>query len=294
MKIKYRNSSHTLLDKIRLSIVCIAAIASSATTANSANAANSANTTSSSNKANTDKMAARLIELRKEIDLLNQNLEMKKKNVFNEINILASQRTEYEANIRSEEIRKKQISIKIAEQRNKINTSTGSESDLKAVFTQSTDQLAEYINASLPIKIHERLSSINALKNKLATGEIRVTKALSNLHSIIQDEHRLTKENSLDSATIKLANNNKLARVAKLGMFQLYFETSDGEYGIAEKAPQTDTEWEYKVFTNNTKIRATKYIFDGLAKQIRTGHYKISMNKPWRLSTDEKPLYSSK
>lgn len=220
----------------------------------------------------TEALAKKVIELRQEVEILNDDYKTEREKVVGELKGLSIQKAELDSNVRNEEIRKKQLQEKLAKLKKEINDSSIESKELKPVVEQTIALLRSYITASLPFKKNERLQSLHRLAEKLEKNEISAVKASNQLWSMIEDERRLARETSLQKQTIVMGKKMKLAEVVKVGMMFLYFKTADGQVGMAKK--QGDA-WIYHAFQNESKEHQTLAFFESLKKQIRQGYFEI-------------------
>ncbi len=221
---------------------------------------------------NTQELSAKVIELRKEVELLNDEYKTEREKVLSEIKALSVQKAELASNIRNEEIRKKQFNDKITQLRKEIETSSVESDDLDPVVQKALTELESWISKSLPFKRQERLDSVATLRKRLEKKEITLMKAANQIWALIEDEKRLARETSLHKQTIPLNGEMHLSEVVKVGMMFLYFKTDRGEIGMAVNE---GGEWVYKTFESESKQSKTVAFFESLKKQIRQGSFEI-------------------
>ena len=63
-----------------------------------------------------------------------------------------------------------------------------------------------------------------------------------------------------------------LAEVVKLGSMGLFFRLEDGTHG---KGVFQDNEWQFLPLKERAEILASKKLFEGIRKQIKTGEYLV-------------------
>ena len=223
-------------------------------------------------KVNTQALSAKVIELRKEVELLNDEYKTEREKVLNELKALSIQKAELASNIRNEEIRRDQLDEKIGKLKKEISQSSIESKELTPILVSGMTSLKEYVEGSLPFKKKERLESISKLEERLNKKEISATKAANQLWAMIEDEKRLARETSLHKQTIPIGEKMHLAEVVKVGMLFLYFKTDAGKVGLAQ---QENNEWIYKTFTDEEKQRQTLAFMESLKKQIRTGYFAV-------------------
>ncbi len=223
-------------------------------------------------KTNTEALSKKVIELRKEVELLNDEYKTEREKVLSELKALSIQKAELASNIRNEEIRKKQLDDKTEKMKKEISESSIESDALKPVLLTTMDEMKKWIQASLPFKQSQRLASIEQLRERIQKTEVSVIKAANELWSLIEDEKRLARETSLHRQSIPINGKLHLAEVVKVGMLYLYFKTESGDVGMAVR--QKD-EWTYKPFKNETQQTQTLAFFQSLKKQIRQGFFEV-------------------
>ena len=221
---------------------------------------------------NTQKLSAKVIELRKEVELFNDEYKTEREKVLSEIKSLSVQKAELASNIRNEEIRKKQFEDKISQLRKEIEGSSVESKDLDPVVGKALDDLEAWISKSLPFKKQERLDSVATLRKRLEKNEITPMKAANQIWALVEDEKRLARETSLHKQTIPIDGEMHLSEVVKVGMNFLYFKTDQGAVGMAVRENEG---WTYKTFKQEQKQSKTVAFFESLKKQIRQGYFEI-------------------
>lgn len=220
----------------------------------------------------TQKLSSRVIELRKEVELINDQYKLEREAILNEMKVLSVQKAELVSNIRSEELRQEQLNEKVATLRKSIRESSVESAELEPVLTGAIEKLKSYINQSLPIKTQERQASLDKLTKSFEKNEISVVKATNQLWSLYEDEKRLARETSLHKQTIPIGEKLHLAEVVKVGMLFLYFRTDQGDVGLAERDGEN---WRYRVFTQPTQQEKVLTLVESLKRQIRQGYFEI-------------------
>ncbi len=223
-------------------------------------------------KPDTQSLSKKVIELRKEVELLNDEYKTEREKVLSELKALSIQKAELASNIRNEEIRRKQLVDKVAKLKKEINDSSIESDELSPVITQTISELKIWVKSSLPFKQKERLDSLQALEQRLEKKEVSVIKAANELWALIEDEKRLAQETSVHKQSIPIGEKMHLAEVVKVGMMFLYFKAENGQLGMAQKEAET---WVYKPFQNQEKQKQTLAFFESLKKQIRQGYFEL-------------------
>lgn len=219
-----------------------------------------------------EKLASKVIELRKEVELLNNEYKTEREKVLNELKTLSIQKAELASNIRNEEIRKKQLDDKLEQLKKDMGETNVISEELRPIVSQRLAELKTYVEGSLPFKKKERLQSITELEKKLERKEISAIKAANQLWAMVEDENRLARETSLHKQSIPIGSQLQLAEVAKVGMSFLYFKAENGSLGMVKKE---NDQWVYKVFQSVDKQQQAMLFFESLKKNIRQGYFEL-------------------
>lgn len=221
---------------------------------------------------NVEALAGKVIKLRKEVELLNDEYKTEREKALNDLKALSIQKAELESNIRSEDVREKQLSEKISNYKKELKQTSLESKELTPVLVRTMTSLKEYISQSLPFKQKERLEAVETLGNRLEKGEVTPIKASNQLWSIIEDEKRLSKETSVHKQTIPINGKMNLAEVVKVGMLFLYFKSDDGKIGMAQ---QKQGVWSFETFSEESQQKQTLAFLQSIKKQIRQGEFQL-------------------
>lgn len=218
----------------------------------------------------TGELAEALIRLRGEVEQLNSELELLRQEQRTTLGGLAAQRADLQAQLE----RQQRSTRELAQRRDaamEAAQAAGVAGQLLApVLRTALDGLDAGIAAGLPFKRDERLGVVAELRAQLDSGALPPERAVNRLWALYEDELRLTRDNSLHSQPIPLDGERVLADVAKLGMVALYFRTSDGRLGHAQRSAQG---WTFQRVEDPADIAAVAAVFDALGKQIRQGYF---------------------
>jgi uncharacterized protein YlxW (UPF0749 family) len=223
-------------------------------------------------KVDTQVLSKKVIELRQEVELLNDEYKTEREKVLSELKALSIQKAELAANIRNEEIRKKQLDDKVAQLKKELGASSIESEALEPVLQRTLQDLEKWVQQSLPFKQKERLASLDQLRQRLAKREVSPVKGANELWALIEDEKRLARETSLHKQSLPINGQLHLAEVVKLGMLFLYFKTEQGDVGMAVSE---QGQWTYKIFQQASQQKQTLAFFQSLKKQIRQGFFQI-------------------
>lgn len=219
-----------------------------------------------------DGFAARLAELRSEVDTLSADVEQKKEERRTKLRSLAGQKSDLEFQLQREQNRIAQLEAQAEKRRKRLaETAIDGESLLPAVQT-SMEELRGRIRGSVPFKTTERLGAVDELDEKLKQGLVTPQKASVQLWALIEDELRLGRENGMYRQVIDLGGEDVLVDVARLGMVAMYFRTDDGRVG---RVDYRDSGWTWLEVDGDVQRRQIDQLFEAMRKQIRTGFFEL-------------------
>jgi hypothetical protein len=221
---------------------------------------------------NTKELSTQVIELRQQVELLNDEYKTEREKVINELKALSIQKAELSANVRAEKIRQEQLSEKLSHFKKEIEKNSFENEKLLPILQKNMTEIRSYISQSLPFKQSERLETLNGLEDRINKKEVSPTKAANLLWAMIEDENRLAKDISIHKQTISLGENRVLAEVAKVGMLFLYFKTENDQLGMAVKEADG---WVFKTFQNKEDRVLALTLMESLKKQIRQGYFAV-------------------
>jgi hypothetical protein len=216
-------------------------------------------------------LAEQLIQLRGEVEALNDDIESRQQDHRNRMSSLSQRRAELEAQIQRQELDIKKLQRTIDELNAKSEAVAQESASLRPVAEQSITRLESRVKAGLPFTVDERLAELGGVRTKLEKGEISAPRALNQLWTFVEDELRLSRENGLFRQTIVLDDEEQLADVVRLGMTMLFFHTGDGEYGHATR---NGDGWTY-VTVGDEQAQHVEALFEDFEKQVRTGFFTV-------------------
>jgi hypothetical protein len=234
----------------------------------------SAQSASTKNENSLTVLAKKIVELRLEVETLNNELLASKTELQSKLKGKGSRVANLEVQIGQEDVRQKQLLEKLAAVKVQIEKVKEGE-DLTPLVKSNIVRIKENIEAGLPFQMEKRLKDANDIFEKLNGGVITAESALGRTWALYEDELRLTRENALHRQTIILNGSEKLATVAKIGMMSMYFHTIDNKVGLVQKNPEDKF-----VYVEENDPKRKEMIFtliDGLKKQIRYGRYDLPL-----------------
>ena len=230
-----------------------------------------------------DQMVEKIIHMRQQVEVLNSEYKLEKEAIMSEIKSLSVQKAELASQIRSEEIRQKQLGTKISKNRKEMGQQVQQAQSLAPLLHKYIGELKTWIQNSMPMKTSERMQALESLESKIESKDISITKGTQLLWGLYQDELRLVKEVQLNKQTISINGEMKMATLAKVGGLFLFFKTDDGRTGRALQVSALDTKksesvskWAYQAYSpNSLQEKQIRALFDSLKKQIRQGAFRL-------------------
>lgn len=215
-------------------------------------------------------MAEQLIQLRGEVDDLNNRLNDERAQHSQQLRSLASRKNDLVARIEQEQLTIEKLKKSLVENKQRALEAGADASVLKPVLIDAVDKLEAQINAGLPFKINERMKALNEYRKQVEAGVLPPQKAANRLWSFMEDELRLTRENGIFRQTIDMQGKEILVDVARLGMVLMYFRTQEDEFGVFKN---DSGEWSPVMVSDGNDKAQIDALFTALQKQIRTGYF---------------------
>jgi len=190
---------------------------------------------------------------------------------------LSAQKTELEASQDREQTRIQQLETELAELRERAENAGADAQTLQAVALAIAADLRNQVSRQLPFKRAERLQALQKVITELEAGVANPQRSINRLWAFVEDELRLSRENAIYSQTINVNGESMLVDVAKLGSIAMYFQTRDGDFGMAvpPAASQQSANWRWQVATDSDDRKQIAELFDSLRKQIRQGYFEL-------------------
>lgn len=219
-----------------------------------------------------DERAARLAELRAEVEELRREVQLDEADLRARLQSVDGARIELETAVRRDELELAQLRSEL--ERAKARTADAG-SDLEVLIPavlEGARTLRPRVADGLPWRTAERLEALDAIISGLDAGTLPPHRAAARLWQVTEDELRLGRENALDRQVIQLDGAETYVETARLGMVALYFRAPDGRVGWAERGA---TGWTWRFADGRAATQQVHDLFDALGKQIRTGAFTL-------------------
>lgn len=219
-----------------------------------------------------DKMAETLIALRAEVEQLNSELTLVRDESKTELLGLNAQRAELSAQVERQQLALKKLAEDLSARQQAAVEAGAGDAELKPVLLATVQEVEAQVRAGLPFRTEERLAALTELRTQIESGALPPSRAANRLWAFIEDEFRLSRENSLQKQTITLEGQPMLADVARVGAVMLFFRLDDGTVG---SAVPTSGGWSYEVAREELDQQRIASLFEALSKQIRQGWFEL-------------------
>ena len=222
--------------------------------------------------ANNAEMIQSIMKLRADVEGLYSQIDENKDNYKSQMKSYAMQVADNEAQINRKETALKVANAESSKIKEQIAKRGASTNDLKPMLTAAIENLENIIQSGIPFKTEERIADLEKIQADLKSGNITQEKALSLVWASYDDALRLTKEIGVFKQQIQIGEDQKLAKVAKIGTAMMFFSTPDDQVGYAQKNADG---YEFVVASDEKSKKQIHTLFDALQKQIRTGYFNL-------------------
>lgn len=218
-----------------------------------------------------DKMMEKIIELRAEIEALQQELTTKKEANSSEISSLVLRKAELESEITSTEKVNLGLRKEIDELNGELANSGGAVSELLPVFVSSCNDLKGQIEKGFPYKKIERLKSLSeiCLEKVLSKQDPLNTTLVYKLWTFVEDEIRIRDEVSLVTTNIEFDGQKYLAETVIVGTYAWYAKTPSDVYLVFDSTNDA-----FRTASSKEES-AIRNLIVGLKRGVRTGPYAL-------------------
>lgn len=222
-------------------------------------------------------LAARLIEMRGQVDRMQADLNLKREEHKNRMVYLTAQLTELEASRDREALRVQRLEQELEQSREQVAGAGASSETLMPMLQHHLLALREQVRTGFPFKVGERLAVLDEIESQLDNGVVTAERGFNRLWAFIEDELRISRENAIYTQPVTLQGENVLVDIAKLGNAMLYFRTRDLRYGRAVAARDG---WRFELLESARDQELVALLFDSLRKQIRQGYFRLPNAQP--------------
>lgn len=225
-------------------------------------------------------LAKRLASLRADVEQMHADLDAEREGVKAAARAFESRKTDLEAEIRAQQLRTEGLSRQLARLRAEASERTDAHQALAPVVPVAVAALRQAVDQGLPFRTDERKAALDQIEEQVQAGALDPRLALTRLWQHVEDELRLTRENTLDRMTIEVDGARRHVQVARLGMVAMFYLAEDeatgrwvreGEGGAGRWETLSDPEQHEQILA----------IFAAFDKQGRSGWFEM----PWALAS---------
>lgn len=217
-------------------------------------------------------LAGQLASLRGDVEKLSSELSEDKSELQDELRTLARQKSELVLENDREAMRLQKLRMTLAEKQGVIEEQKNESVVLLPAFDKVAEALKGHIKSSLPFRSEERVAEVEKIQEQLKSGLFSPEQATARLWALVEDEHRLTRENGLYRQTVEIDGSEQLVDVARVGMAMLYFRADEGKVGYAQRS---GSGWTYVLEKNPESVKLIDNLFETFKKQIRVGYFEL-------------------
>ena len=219
-----------------------------------------------------EEMIKSIMKLRGDVEGLYTQIDENKENYRSQMKSYAMQVADNEAQINRKETASKVSNAASVKLEANIAQKGDSANDLTPMLTEAIATLETIIKEGIPFKRKEKVADLEKIQADMKAGNITQEKALSLVWASYDDALRMTKEVGVFKQQIKIGEEEKLAKVAKIGTAMMFFLTPDDQVGYVKKDQGV---YRYVVALDEKSQTEIHVLFDALQKQIRTGYFNL-------------------
>ncbi len=219
-----------------------------------------------------EKMVESIMKLRADVETLYTKIDESKENYKTQMQSLAMQITDSEAQINRINTSIKLADVELEKTQREIADTANASVELRPLLESAFSMLETSIREGFPFMVQERLAVFEKIRTDLAQNLITEERALALLWASYDDNIRLTSEIGLFKQKVTIDGRDVLAHVAKIGSVMLFIQTLDNRVGHATKDGDRYT---FRTVQDPNQKKSILVLFDALRKQIRTGYFSI-------------------
>ena len=209
--------------------------------------------------------------LRSELSVLSAQVKDQESAHIAHMRSLRMQHAELELQMRRERAKLEEIETGLSQAELQLDDTEFS-SALEQQVEQTLVQLKAQIEQGIPFRQTERLMALDQVQDDMRSQKLSAQKATLQLWGLMEDERRLSRENSVDRQIIRLNDQDVQVQVARLGLVALFFYTEDGEAGYAKR---NGTDWTWVIINQSSQVEHVRRLVDSLSKGVRTGRFEL-------------------
>ena len=222
------------------------------------------------------KLAQRIATLRAQVESLHADLVDERSALRESERSFEARKADLEGQVRTQRLETEAAQRELAAAREARIAAISTRDALKPSVEPAIAALRQAVERGIPFRKDERLAALDAIASQVNAGAIDAGAAITRLWQHVEDELRLTRENTLDRTTITIDGAERYVTIARLGMVTMLFQAEDGTCGTLQR---DGAAWRWTETTDPTEREHVKALFEAFDKQGRTGWVEL----PWSL-----------
>lgn len=211
-----------------------------------------------------------LVRLRGEIEELHRQVELKRSEHKSRQDMLVGRLTELEGQIEKEKLK----TLQLQERLSVMSKQTKDNSETKLVRTQLLEQIEitkTHMNKLIPFKFAERQQNLESIASGLKDEELRLVAGVSSYVDFLDKEIRLAQSNEYFLAPIALDGKEVESEVARIGLMQMLFKSTDSRHGYLRSGKFIATE-------DASQVRAIIRLLKQFKQKSFSGWFEIPLS----------------
>lgn len=217
-------------------------------------------------------LSKKIARLRAQVEQVNLDISEIRDIEKSKLRSYSLEQAEFDASIRKKEVENKQLKDKLKQLKEKIAKSSANNKDLSPIVKELITKLKNYIRNSIPFKQNDRLDNLVQIEQKLISGQLSSSQAMTRLWSSLDDEKILNRDMALVKETVIVDEKSYFISLIKIGGFGMVFKINDDKYG---KIYKQDGTWHTETSITSAQKVAIDKLYDGFEKQIKTAQYDL-------------------
>lgn len=219
--------------------------------------------------------AERLIDLRAEVQGLQDDLDSAQAEHRSEMSSLRSQQAELEARLTRQRLALEDVQEELSQKEEDVGLAGLGAEELKPVLNEAMARAEENISTHLPFKSDERRAALDEIRRRIDSGVLSPFRGVNELWTFYQDEIRLGTETGLFRDSIALDGEQRLADVVRIGMVLQYFRVTTADGTLLGGAVQNGDQWSYRTASDPAAKDGIDQLFQRMDRQVRTGLFTL-------------------
>lgn len=220
-------------------------------------------------------LVQKLTQTRSELETLSKESDSIQREKQAELDQWTQRKTEMEAQVQREKLRKLQIGEKLKRLESRLKVSGKTDPQAQKKLMGWIDQFEKSVKASIPFNHDTRLATLERLHERVERNHEAMEFVLSDFWSFVEAELKLAQTNEYRIVDVDFAGKKKKCEVARLGLTALFVVTPDGK---TLKAQKTVDGWNWRDIESSTEQNSVLSLVQNLKNKNEAGVYQLPMN----------------